>query len=110
MKLISKKLTGLVPVFLFGIACTNSTRAAEPLRALLITGGCCHDYEAQKKILTEGISARANVKWTIVHESDDGKDHEISIYTNANWAKGFDVVVHDECWGQVTNVEAFRPV
>jgi hypothetical protein len=34
------------------------SRAGEPLRALLITGGCCHDYEAQKKILTEGISAR----------------------------------------------------
>ena len=81
-----------------------NTRAAEPLRALLICGGCCHDYEAQKKILSEGISARANVKWTILHEGGDGKDHEISIYTNANWEKGFDVVVHDECWGQVTNV------
>src|ERR1041385_4329700 len=85
----------------FGVWCF-SAHAAEPLRALLITGGCCHDYEAQKKILTEGISARANVKWTVVHESDDGKDHEISIYTNANWAKGFDVVVIAECWGPGT--------
>jgi type 1 glutamine amidotransferase len=27
----------------------------------------------------------------------------MSIYTNANWAKDFDVVVHDECFGSVTN-------
>src|SRR5882762_609995 len=60
--------------------------AATPLHALLITGGCCHDYAAQKKILTEGISARANVTWTIIHEGGDGKEHEFSIYTNANWA------------------------
>lgn len=81
-------------------------RAAEPLHALLITGGCCHDYEAQKKILSEGISARANVTWTIVHEgSSDSKDTKFSIYEKPDWAKGFDVVVHNECSGFVTNVD-----
>src|SRR2546427_827889 len=79
--------------------------AAEPLKALLITGGCCHDYEAQKKIISEGISARANVNWTIVHEGDAAaKDHKFSIYEKPDWAKGFDVVVHNECSGRVTNV------
>src|SRR5690242_12222006 len=81
-------------------------RAAEPLRALLITGGCCHDYEAQKKILSEGISARANVTWTIIHEgTSDSKDTKFSIYNKPDWAKGFDVVVHNECSGFVTNVD-----
>jgi len=83
-----------------------SAPAAEPLRALLITGGCCHDYEAQKKILSEGISARANVTWTIIHEGDaDGKNHKFSIYEKPDWAKGFDVVLHNECSGGVTNAE-----
>src|SRR5438445_1664943 len=91
------------PLFLF--LALPLARAAEPLRALLITGGCCHDYEAQKKTLTEGISARANVAWTIVHEGDaDGKDHKFSIYQKPDWAGGFDVVVHNECSGGVTNV------
>jgi uncharacterized protein len=82
-----------------------SAQAAEPLHALLITGGCCHDYEAQKKILTEGISARANVTWTILHEGGaDDKEHEFSIYKKPDWTKGFDVIVHNECSGQVTNV------
>src|SRR5713101_8501524 len=67
--------------------CTFATIAAEPLHALLITGGCCHDYQAQKKILSEGISARANVTWTILHEGDaDGKDHKFSIYEKPDWA------------------------
>ena len=33
---------------------------ARPIRDLLVIGGCCHDYERQKDILTKGISARAN--------------------------------------------------
>src|SRR3954447_3905017 len=83
---------------------STSALAGEPLRALLVTGGCCHDYDAQKGILTQGITARANVAWTIVHEGGDRRDHQVGIYTNVNWAKGFDVIVHDECFGDVTNV------
>jgi hypothetical protein len=40
----------------------------KPLKVLMVCGGCCHDYENQKLILSEGISARANVEFTIVHE------------------------------------------
>jgi type 1 glutamine amidotransferase len=89
---------------MFGLCASAPVPAAEPLRALLIAGGCCHDYETQKTILSEGISARANVAWTIVHEGSD-REHQVSIYTNASWAKGFDVIVHDECFGNVTNVD-----
>lgn len=77
---------------------------SKPIRALMVTGGCCHDYEQQKKILSEGISARANVVWTIVHEGGDTRDHKVSIYANADWAKGYDVIVHNECFGMVDDV------
>lgn len=91
----------------FSIAFTAS--AVEPLKVLMITGGCCHDYEHQKKILSEGISARANVVFTIVHEgpgpSDKAaRDHMISVYHNKDWAKGYDLILHNECFGNVTNV------
>src|SRR6267378_581481 len=85
------------------LASVARSGAVEPLRALMVTGGCCHDYEAQKKILSEGISARANVTWTIVHEGKDRTTY-VSIYTNVDWAKGYDVVLHNECFGQATNV------
>lgn len=96
-----KSLLTLSLALLFAGAATG----AQTLRAVLITGGCCHDYEAQKKILSEGISARANVSWTIVHEGDqDAKEHKFSIYEKPDWTKGYDVVVHNECSGGITNV------
>jgi uncharacterized protein len=76
----------------------------KPLRALMITGGCCHDYTAQKKILSEGISARAKVEWTIVHEGGDSREHRISVYSKPDWAKGYDVVLHNECFGKIEDV------
>src|SRR6476661_9002719 len=85
----SNKLAGILSALLLAV---TLARAAEPLKALLITGGCCHDYEAQKKILTEGISARANVTWTIIHEgANDSRDTKFSIYNKPDWTKGFDV-------------------
>jgi len=82
--------------------------APKPLRALMVCGGCCHDYTAQKKILSEGISARANVEWTIVHEDapkgTNEKLHRVSIYEKPNWAAGYDIVLHNECFGAVDDV------
>lgn len=78
-------------------------KGPEPLRALLITGGCCHDYNMQKEILMTGISERANVTWDFVYEQFEGKEHEIGLYKNADWAVGYDVIVHNECYGAVMN-------
>ncbi len=77
--------------------------APAPIRALLVTGGCCHDYDTQKNLLMAGIGERAHVKWDFVHEQFDGKEHEISLYQDPDWAEGYDVVVHNECYGGVTN-------
>ena len=73
----------------------------KPIRALLVIGGCCHDYANQKKVLSEGISARVKVEWTIVHEGDPTTTHRASIYEKPDWSKGYDVVVHDECFADV---------
>lgn len=76
-----------------------------PVQALLVTGGCCHDYDRQKLILTRGISARANVQWTIVHQGGTTTDTKIPLYDDPNWADGFDIVVHNECFAGVTDKE-----
>jgi putative membrane-bound dehydrogenase-like protein len=72
--------------------------AARPIRALLVTGGCCHDYDLQKLIIPRGVSARANVVWTVVHQGGAGTAAEIPLYRDPNWADGYDVVVHNECF------------
>lgn len=99
-----------IALLFLALAAAAGTQAAEPIHALLVTGGCCHDYDAQKKILTEGISARANVTWDIVYEggsvnSAGTRNHRVSIYEKPGWAKGYDVVLHNECFGDVTNVD-----
>jgi putative membrane-bound dehydrogenase-like protein len=76
-----------------------------PIQALLVTGGCCHDYDRQKLILTRGISARANVRWTVVHQGGTSTDTKIPLYNDPNWADGFDIVVHNECFAHVTDKE-----
>jgi putative membrane-bound dehydrogenase-like protein len=80
-----------------------SARSAEkkPIKALLVTGGCCHDYERQKRILTKGIAARANVEWTVVLQGGKTTDTKIPLYKDEGWADGFDVIVHNECFANV---------
>jgi type 1 glutamine amidotransferase len=79
--------------------------AVKPLRALLVLGGCCHDYAKQKDILAAGISARAHVEVTIAFDPDKTTRHLNSVYEAADWAKGFDVVIHDECTSDVKDLE-----
>ncbi|HTU18009.1 MAG TPA: ThuA domain-containing protein [Gemmataceae bacterium] len=78
-------------------------KKVQPIRALLVIGGCCHDYAKQKDILTKGIAARANVKWTIAYDPDKGTKHLNPVYEKPSWANDFDVVVHDECCSGVTD-------
>src|SRR5215212_4079390 len=109
MKLLSAPFFALALALTLTVA-EAADAAAKPLRALMVCGGCCHDYEAQKRILSEGITARANVEWTIVHEgipsgADDGRNVRVSIYEKADWAKGYDVVLHNECFGMVADNE-----
>jgi type 1 glutamine amidotransferase len=82
----------------------------KPIRALLVAGGCCHDYKRQKDILTEGISARANVQWVIAYDPDGGTRHLNPVYEKDDWAKGFDVVVHDECSSDVTDLKLIERI
>jgi type 1 glutamine amidotransferase len=74
---------------------------AKPIRALLVIGGCCHDYKKQQELLTKGISARANVQWAVAYDHDTTTKHLNPVYENVDWAKGFDVIVHDECSADV---------
>lgn len=84
----------------------NSLQAAEPpkpIRALLITGGCCHDYAAQKDILKNGIEARAFVVVDQIHTNDTTTKPPLAILGNPDYAKGYDVVIHDECAAAISD-------
>jgi len=81
-----------------------------PIRALVITGGCCHNYTFQAEALTKGISEKAEVEWTVVNEGGRGTRAEIELYNNPDWAKPYDVIVHNECFADTTNAEYIRKI
>jgi putative membrane-bound dehydrogenase-like protein len=77
--------------------------APAPLRILLITGGCCHDYTAQKAILADGLRERGHFDIDVVQQGGAATDSKIEIYSRDDWADGYDLVIHDECFSDVTD-------
>ncbi len=76
-----------------------------PIKALLVCGGCCHDYEHQKHIIADGLAERAHIEVTVVHQGGTATDSKIPLYENPDWAKGYDIIIHDECFSGVGDKE-----
>ena len=97
---------------------SRTSRADKPasedpssLKVLLITSGCCHDYDFQTKQLQLAFKNRGvQAAWTVVNDGGKGTSAEIDFYKDPNWAKGFDVVIHNECFAKTTNAEYIRSI
>ena len=102
----------LVGLFLVGGLCMPARSAAPEarLRVLLVTGGCCHNYKFQTEALREAVARHAQVDWTVVNEGGTGTRAEIPLYDNPDWAKGYDVVVHNECFADTRSAEYVRKI
>lgn len=90
----------------------GETDAAERpvLKGMLVTGGCCHDYDTQRLLVTEGLTQRLGpIEWTI-HQYDDKRDTRATVYENPDWAKGYDFVVHNECFGDMRDPALIRNI
>ena len=82
---------------LFATSLVVHAAETKPLKALLVAGGCCHDYAQQHEILSKGIQARANVQVDVVWTDDKSTNPPLPLYDNPDWAKGYDIIIHDEC-------------
>ena len=98
---------GQVPAPAAGQAGTGAARGAPPppaeprLRALIVSGGCCHDYAFQDKVMMDVMAKVLPIDWTVVVQGGSGTTAKLPIYENPDWAKGFDLVVHNECSADV---------
>ncbi len=98
---------------LFGshtIAEETVTPARPCLKALLVTSGCCHNYPLQTKSLQDRSAEWANIDWTVVSEGGRGTDAQISLYDNPDWAKPYDVVVHNECFASTADEDYIHKI
>ncbi len=94
------KKTSLLLLPFIAAAMTLSASAApdaKPLKALLVLGGCCHDYKTQKDILEAGIEARANITVDVCYSPDTNTKPVFTCYEKDTWAEGYDVIIHNEC-------------
>ena len=82
----------------------------KPLKALLVAGGCCHDYAKQHVILSQGIQARANVQVDVVWTDDKSVTPPLPLYDNPDWAKGYDIIIHDECAAGVKDMAVVKRI
>ncbi|MEM9824948.1 MAG: ThuA domain-containing protein [Planctomycetota bacterium] len=85
--------------------------ASEPVDILLVTSGCCHDYDFQTKALQLAFKERGiAAKWTVVAEGGTGTKAKIALYDNPDWAKGFDLVIHNECFAGTKDPDYIRRI
>jgi len=92
-------ITILVAV-LTGLA-IGQANDVKPVKALMITGEGYHDYESQKGIISEGISERMAVDWTIHHHKT--ADEAKTALSKEGWAEGYDVVLYNICHAKETD-------
>lgn len=81
--------------------------SAPPIRALLVTGGGWHDFETQKKTITEGLSERIHVEWTVDYEAGRRANFSPTRFEDENWIDGFDIVIHSH---GLTNLREHAPL
>lgn len=97
----------LLPLFLLASAAVYFVQAADnapkPLRVLVVAGGCCHEYDKQTMSLKDGIEARLNAVVDVAYNPDKSTKATFEIYKSKDWAKDFDVIIHDECSADVTD-------
>lgn len=89
----------------------NDPFAGQPrMRALVVSGGCCHDYPAQNRLLIEAVRRALPVDWTIVIEGGTGTSGRQRVYDAADWAAGYDLVIHNECFANNNDEAMIRKI
>jgi len=100
----------MVAVSVMGAYAQAEEKGSKSLKVLIITGGCCHNYKFQSQALMAGVAKEARVEWTVVNEGGTGTKAKIDFYKNPDWAKEFDVVVHNECFANTVDQDYIQKI
>ena len=92
----------------------RGTQPAAPqgprLKVLVVSGGCCHDYALQGKILMDLMARALPIDWTVVVQGGSGTRAKFAVYDSPDWARGFDLVIHNECSADVDDDTFVRKI
>ncbi len=85
--------------------------AGEPLRVLIATSGCCHNYDFQTKaIQLAAKEAGVDVVWTVANDGGKGTKGRLEVFEKPDWADSFDLVIHNECFADTTDADYIRSI
>lgn len=104
-------LTSLVALAIASTLSSGVLADDVPIRILLVTGGCCHDYDFQTRAMQKALKDQGiPAEWKVVDEGGKGTKAQIPLYENPEWAYGFDVVIHNECFANTTDPTYIRKI
>lgn len=73
--------------------------AGQPrIKALMVAGGCCHDYPAQAAIFMRQLHEELPIDWTFQYLNWQANREAPAFYSDPNWFQGYDIVVHNDCF------------
>jgi uncharacterized protein len=85
-------------------------RGQPRINALIVSGGCCHDYSGEAKVMMDAIGKALPVDWTVVVQGGRGTRGSMPVYASPDWAKPFDIVIHNECLADVDDPAYIRRI
>lgn len=74
---------------------------AKDLKALMITGGCCHDYNLQKEIIKESLTSRLPISIDVQHDQDANEMKKK--LSKTTWHQGYDLIIYNFCHAKETD-------
>jgi len=94
-----KKALGIL---LLSLSAITVTMAAKPIRILLVSGGCFHEYYLkQNKILVDSINKYVpNIEWNYIL-GNETTDNILPILSGKDYTRGYDLVIYNICWADV---------
>lgn len=112
---MSRFLPTFVLVTIISVSATSVAEEKEAkrpvIRALLVTSGCCHDYDYQTAQLLDASAGQSvKIEWKVVSDGGKGTKAEIELYKDDDWAKNYDVVIHNECFANTDDPEYIRRI
>lgn len=69
-----------------------------PLNVLVVSGGCCHDYPGQGRLIYDILNKVAPINWTFALGMTNIPDGRLPLYSEPTYGAKYDLIVHNECW------------
>ena len=92
------------------LAAASAEAPPKPVRVLLIAGGCCHDYAAQRDLLKAGLEARARIEMDVIYTDSRSMTHIFEELNKPGWAQGYDVILHNQCTANTRDMAVIESV